>query len=114
MHTLPATPAAGPREHGFTLIEALVALMIVAMVVMQFLGIRTSALIDATQGAQLAARARDRRRDACPSCRPARTRRGRSSGDSISLERVRGFSYKIVIGESEVAHRVRTRRQRRR
>jgi prepilin-type N-terminal cleavage/methylation domain-containing protein len=36
------------RDSGFTLVEALVAMLIVSMVVISYIGIRTSALLDAT------------------------------------------------------------------
>ena len=104
MHALLATPAGGPsREHGFTLIEALVALMIVSMVVMQFLGIRTSALVDATKARnwRLAREiAEERLSELQAGAHETRPR----SGESISLEeKYRGFSYKVVLGESEVS-----------
>ena len=104
MRALPTTSAdRPPSEQGFTLIEALVALMIVSMVVMQFLGIRTSALVDATKARnwRLAREiAEERLSELQAGAHETRPR----SGDSISLEeKYRGFSYKVVIGESEVS-----------
>ena len=86
----------GRAEAGFTLLEALVALMIVAMVVLQFLGIRTSALIDATKARnwRLAREIAEERL--------SELQAGAQSGDEVRLEKYDGFSYKIVIGESSV------------
>jgi type II secretory pathway pseudopilin PulG len=89
-------------QAGFTLIEALVALGIVATVVIQFIGMRTTALIDATYArnwrlsrelaemkmSELQAGAREV---------PPR------NGDTGEFEDYKGFSWKIVIGEANVA-----------
>jgi type II secretion system protein I len=94
---------AAPRQAGFTLIEALVALMIVAMVVLQFLGIRTSALVDATKARNWRL-AREIAEERLSELQAGALETAPKSGDTISLEeKFRGFSYKIVIGESAVA-----------
>ncbi len=90
-------------QAGFTLIEALVALMIVAMVVMQFLGIRTSALIDATKARNWRL-AREIAEERLSELQAGSLETPPKSGELISLEqKYRGFAFKIVIGETSVA-----------
>lgn len=91
-----------PKDQaGFTLLEALVALMIVAMVVLQFLGIRTSALIDATKARNWRL-AREIAEEKLSELQAGAHETPPKSGDEIKLEKYDGFSYKIVIGESSV------------
>lgn len=91
-------------QRGIALIEALAALVIVAMVVLQFLGIRTTALIDATKARnwRLAREiAEERLSELQAGAHEVKPR----SGETISLEeKYRGFSYKIVIGETAVTN----------
>ena len=91
----------GRAEAGFTLLEALVALMIVAMVVLQFLGIRTSALIDATKARNWRL-AREIAEERLSELQAGAHETPPKSGDEVRLEKYDGFSYKIVIGESSV------------
>lgn len=91
------------RQSGFTLIEALAALAIVAMIVLQFLGIRTSALVDATKARNWRL-AREIAEERLSELQAGAIETTPKSGDTISLEdKYRGFSYKIVVGESSVA-----------
>lgn len=91
------------REEGFTLIEALVAMMIVAMVVISFIGIRTNSLIDATRARNWRL-AREIAEEKLSELRAGAHEVPPESGTSISLadKYEEGWSYKIVIGESAV------------
>lgn len=95
--------ATGP-ESGFTLVEALVALAIVAMVVISFIGIRTDALIDATQARNWRL-AREIAEEKMSELRAGAHEIAPESGNMISLQDKyeEGWSYKIVLGESDVA-----------
>lgn len=92
----------GHRQDGFTLLEALVALAIVAMVVTSFLGIRTASLTDATEARnwRLARElAEEKMSELAAGAREVQP----ESGMEYQFEKYPGFSYKIVIGESAVA-----------
>ncbi|MFM1873452.1 MAG: hypothetical protein RL398_2874 [Planctomycetota bacterium] len=91
------------REEGFTLIEALVAMMIVAMVVISFIGIRTNSLIDATRARNWRL-AREIAEEKLSELRAGAHEVPPESGTTISLadKYEEGWSYKIVIGESAV------------
>ena len=91
-----------PAETGFTLIEALVALMVVAMVVINYIGIRTTALVDATRARnwRLAREiAEERMSELAAGAREAPP----ESGSTVPIDKYEGFAYKIVIGASAVA-----------
>ncbi len=90
------------RESGFTLIEALVAMMIVAMVVIEYIGIRTSALVDATQARNWRL-ARELAEEKLSELQAGARETPPESGTTVPFEKYIGFSYKIVIGESQVA-----------
>ncbi|MCR9244077.1 MAG: prepilin-type N-terminal cleavage/methylation domain-containing protein [bacterium] len=100
----PQVGAEQRAEAGFTLIEALVALAIVAMIVLTFLGIRTSALIDASHARnwRLAREIADERMS---ELQAGAHEIAPESGQTISLEErfSDGWSYRIVIGETAVA-----------
>lgn len=94
-------PAHG--ERGFTLIEALVALGIVSMIVISFIGIRTSALVDATRARNWRL-AREIAEEQMSVLRAGARETPPVSGEPVSLEeKYPGFSYKVVIGEGAVA-----------
>ena len=90
------------RESGFTLIEALVALMIVAMVVIEYIGIRTTALIDATQ-ARNCRLARELAEEKMSELQAGARETPPESGTEVNIEKYKGFSYKIGVGETEVS-----------
>lgn len=90
-------------QRGFTLIEALVALGIVSMIVISFIGIRTTALVDATQARNWRL-AREIAEETMSVLRAGARETPPVSGEPVSLEeKYPGFSYKVVIGEGAVA-----------
>ncbi len=89
-------------EQGFTLVEALVALGLVASVVIGYIGIRTTALIDATQARNWRL-AREIAEAKMSELQAGAREVPPTSGEEIRLEDYEGWSWKIVIGESEVA-----------
>jgi type II secretion system protein I len=91
-----------PRDAGFTLIEAMVALAIVAMVVISFIGIRTSALIDATEARNWRL-AREIAEEKMSELQAGARETPPQSGEVVRIEKYEGFSYKVVIGEGAVA-----------
>lgn len=93
---------ARPREAGFTLIEALVAMMIVSMVVINFIGIRTTALIDATRARNWRL-AREIAEEKMSELQAGAREIPPESGTLVPIDKYEGFSFKIVIGESAVA-----------
>lgn len=87
---------------GFTLLEAMVALSIVALVVTTYLGIRTAALIDGIEARnwRLARElAEEKMSELLAGAREMRA----ESGVSVEFDKYKGFSYKVLIGESAVA-----------
>lgn len=91
-------------ERGFTLIEALVAMVIVAMVVISYIGVRTTALIDATRARNWRL-AREIAEEKLSELRAGAHEVAPESGNLISLEDKYepGWAYKIMLGESAVA-----------
>ncbi|MEO6593580.1 MAG: hypothetical protein ABIP94_02370, partial [Planctomycetota bacterium] len=82
--------------------EALVAMMIVAMVVIEYIGIRTSALIDATQARNWRL-AREIAEEKMSELQAGARETPPQSGQEQVLEKYAGFSFKVVLGESAVA-----------
>lgn len=93
--------AASHDAAGFTLLEALVALAIVAMVVLSFLGIRTSALTDATRARNWRL-AREIAEEKLSEIRAGAIENPVQSGEERRIEKYQGFSYRVVIGENAV------------
>jgi type II secretory pathway pseudopilin PulG len=100
---MPAGRGTGSGDGGFTLLEAVVALGIVAMVVTAYLGIRTSALADGIEARNWRL-AREIAEERLSEVLAGAHETPPQSGISVSLdEKYPGFSYQIVIGESAVA-----------
>lgn len=90
-------------EAGFTLIEAMVALAIVALVVIGYIGIRTTALVDATQARNWRL-AREIAEQKMSELQAGAREVQAHSGEELKLEDYEGFAYKIAFGESDVAN----------
>ncbi|MFN7587450.1 MAG: prepilin-type N-terminal cleavage/methylation domain-containing protein [Planctomycetota bacterium] len=97
-----ATLAPRHGERGITLLEALVAMMLMALVVTSFIGIRTDALVDATQARNWRL-AREIAEEKMSELQAGARETPPENGSKVTLEKYEGFSYKIVIGEAGVA-----------
>lgn len=97
--------ATSPRDRreqsGFTLVEALVALAIVSTIVISYIGIRTTALIDATQARNWRL-AREIAEEKMSELRAGARDVPPTSGEMVALEKFPEFSFKVVIGEAAV------------
>jgi len=90
-------------QGGFTLLEALVALAIVAMVVLSYLGVRTTALVDATEARNWRL-AQEIGEEVLSELKAGAREMPPESGAMVSLDqKYRHFEYKIVIGEEAVS-----------
>ncbi|HEX6811431.1 MAG TPA: prepilin-type N-terminal cleavage/methylation domain-containing protein [Planctomycetota bacterium] len=89
------------QQAGFTLIEALLALALVAGIVISYIGIRTTALIDATQ-ARNCRLARELAEEKMSELQAGAREIPPESGTEVEFEKYKGFSFKIVVGESAV------------
>jgi type II secretion system protein I len=89
-------------QDGFTLIEALVALAIVASVVIGYIGVRTTALIDATEARNWRL-AREIAEEKMSELQAGARETPPESGALVPIDRYEGFAYKVVVGESAVA-----------
>jgi prepilin-type N-terminal cleavage/methylation domain-containing protein len=93
-------PRAGACE-GFTLLEALVAMAILAVVLASFLGLRTTALVDATQARNYRL-ARELAERVLSELRAGARETPPESGVLTDFEKYPGFSYKILIGTDDI------------
>jgi len=91
-----------PDERGMMLLEALVAMLIVAVVTITYIGIRTTALIDATRARNWRL-AREIAEQHLSTLQAGAGDVPAESGLLLDEPRYEGFSYKIVLGESAVA-----------
>lgn len=97
-----AEPFDVASQRGMTLLEALVAMMLMAMVVISFISIRTDALVDATQARNWRL-AREIAEEKMSELQAGARETPPENGSKVPLEKYEGFSYKIVIGEAGVA-----------
>jgi prepilin-type N-terminal cleavage/methylation domain-containing protein len=88
-------------ERGFTLLEALVAMMIVAMIVLEYLGVRTRTLMDATEARNWRL-AREIAEEKMSELQAGDRETRAESGILVPIEKYKDFAYKIAIGESAV------------
>ncbi|MFK7741640.1 MAG: hypothetical protein AB8H80_15085 [Planctomycetota bacterium] len=84
------------------LIEALVAMVIVATVTISFIGIRTTALVDATRARNWRL-AREIAEERLSILQAGAHEVQPESGSEFPIEKYEGFSYKIVLGDNNVA-----------
>lgn len=90
------------REDGFTLLEAVVALAIVAMVVIGYLGIRTTAIADGLEARNWRL-AREIAEERLSEVLAGALESPPQSGIEVRLDdKYPGFSYQIVVGESAI------------
>ena len=89
-------------QRGFTLIEALVAMAILATVVLGFLGTRTGALTDATEARNWRL-ARELAEEEMSMLMAGAHEMPPESGRIIPFEKYPGFSLQVLIGESAIA-----------
>lgn len=96
---------ANPRarqQDGFTLIEALVAIVILAIVLIQFLGMRTGALIDAAE-ARNRRIAREIAQHYLSELQAGAREVPPSSRQIVEVEEYPGFRYQVLIGEAAIS-----------
>lgn len=89
-------------ESGMFLIEALVAMTIIAVVTISYIGIRTDALIDATRARNWRL-AREIAEEKLSELMAGAHEIAPDSGLIVPIDKYEGFSFKIVLGESAVA-----------
>lgn len=90
------------HEQGFTLMEAMVALAIVSMVVLSYLGIRTSALMDATEARNWRL-ARELAEEKLSELRAGAREVRPENGAEVPIDQYPDFRYRILIGESAIS-----------
>lgn len=90
------------HEQGFTLMEAMVALAIVSMIVLSYLGIRTSALMDATEARNWRL-ARELAEEKLSELRAGAREVRPENGAEVPFDQYPGFRYRILIGESAIS-----------
>lgn len=90
-------------ERGMLLIEALVAMLIVATVTVTFIGIRSNSLIDATRARNWRL-AREIAEEKLSVLQAGAHEVPPESGMLLQVDKYDGFSFKIVLGETAVAN----------
>jgi len=97
----PARGIGSSGERGFTLLEVMVALAIVALVVTSFLGIRTTAVAEAIEARNWRL-AREIAGEKMSELQAGAREVPPQSGEEVPVEKTPGFSYKILIGETAI------------
>ncbi len=90
------------QEGGFTLLESLIALSLLAAVIIHFLGSRTSALIDAAEARNWRL-AREIASTSMSELKAGANEFPPTSNDPIDHEEYEGFRHMIVIGEQAIS-----------
>ena len=93
---------AARREDGFTLIEVVVALGILALVVMNFLGTRTDAMIDASEARNWRL-AREIAEELLSEL-SAGARELPPEPQRVPISEYRGFAYQILVGDAAISN----------
>ena len=88
-------------QEGFTLLEAAIALSIVAVFTMTFLGIRTTAIADAMEARNWRL-ARELAEERMSEILAGALETPPQSGIEERFDRYEGFSYQVVVGESAI------------
>lgn len=88
-------------QAGFTLLEAMVAVMIVAMVVASFLAIRTNAVADGMEARNWRL-ARELAEEKMSELQAGARETPAQSGQMMEIEKYRDFTYTIAIGETAI------------
>ncbi len=88
-------------ESGFTLLEALIAMAILAMVSLGFIGVRSSALADAVEGRNWRV-AREIAEEKLSELRAGARELPPDSGTREPIEGRDGFFVQMVVGEAEI------------
>ncbi len=94
-------PLTRSSEAGFTLLEAMVALSIVAMVVTGYLGIRTAAVADGIEARNWRL-ARELAEERMSEVLAGAFETPPQSGIEVRFDNYDGFSYQVVVGESSI------------
>lgn len=89
------------REQGFTLLEAMVALVLVAMVITGFLAIRTNAVADGMEARNWRL-ARELAEEKMSELQAGARETPAQSGQMLEIEKYRDFTYTIAIGETAI------------
>jgi prepilin-type N-terminal cleavage/methylation domain-containing protein len=97
-----STSERAPAEHGFTLLEALVAMLLLSIVVVQFLAMRSSALIDAAE-ARNRRIAREIAEQYLSEIEAGAREMTPENRQIVDVEAYPGFRYKILIGEAAIS-----------
>jgi type II secretory pathway component PulJ len=102
MKPLHADARTSRADAGFTLLEALVAMMLLAMVIVPFLGMRSEALIDAAV-ARNQRIAREIAEQYLSELKAGARERPPENRQLVDVEAYPGFSYQIAIGEAAIS-----------
>ena len=96
-----AQPRPGPEERGFTLIEALVAMVLLSIVVLQFLSMRSTALVDAAE-ARNQRIARELAGQYLSELLAGAREVPPESRQQLEVQGYPGFRYQFLIGEAAI------------
>ncbi len=90
------------QARGFTLVEVTVAMAILALVMLTFLGSRTDAMIDATEARDWRL-AKELAEQMLSELRAGAREMPPVSGQEVAIEKYPGFTYRFLIGEQAIS-----------